>query len=157
MNGNENDEFMPDKAISREEFVKLVVCVFELKRTNEFKGYSDVPGDKWFSEYVAAAVENEIINGVGENRFGTGETLSRSDMAVIVHRLLKKLGLRLTEGGIYIEFDDETLIAGYALEAVKALAAGGIINGSGNNCFEPTKSCTRAEAVKMLYELYMTK
>ena len=63
----------------------------------------------------------------------------------------------MTKGGIYIEFDDEQLISEYALNAVKELSSSAIINGVGENRFAPKESCTRAEAIKMIYELWRLK
>ena len=48
------------------------------------------------------------------------------------------------------EFADSPDISDYAKTAVEALAADGIINGVGDNRFEPHKNATRAEAAVMI-------
>ena len=88
------------------------------------------------------------------NNFGTGNLLTRQDMAVIVHRLCNTVWENHSDEGVYIPFSDEMIFASYAKDSIIFLAKNGIINGRENNMFLPQDFCTRAEAVKMLYELY---
>ena len=39
--------------------------------------YTDVPADSWARESIDKAAEYGLMNGVGEGRFGLGETISR--------------------------------------------------------------------------------
>ena len=52
------------------------------------------------------------------------------------------------------EVADGEEIADYAADAIKALFEAGIINGKGENQFEPQGSATRAEAAKIIYEAF---
>ncbi len=157
VSGDGNGTFAPDRAITREEFVKIAVEVFGLKMTSDNSGFADVDKNAWYNGYVCAAVENGVINGYDAKTFGIGDRLSREDLAVIVYRLAQSQEIAMTEGGVYIEFDDEELIADYALTAVKELSSSAIINGVGENRFAPEETCTRAAAIKMLYELWRLK
>jgi hypothetical protein len=47
-------------------------------------------------------------------------------------------------------FADDAQIAGWAKEAVNAMAAAGLINGVGGGNFAPLKTATRAEAATLL-------
>lgn len=157
VSGDGNGNFAPDRAITREEFVKIAIEVFNLKKASDNSGFADVDRNAWYNDYVCAAVENGIINGYDNGTFGIGNSLSREDLAVIVYRLAENQNIGMTEGGIYIEFDDEELISDYAFNAVKELSSSAIINGVGENRFAPKETCTRAEAIKMIYELWRLK
>ena len=52
------------------------------------------------------------------------------------------------------QFADEEDISDWALRSVKVMKAAGLINGVGDNRFEPHGVTTRAQAAKMIYELY---
>ena len=78
-------------------------------------------------------------------------------MAVILYRIARLANLNLTEDGEYLPFADEIHISDYAFEPVTELTKSGIINGMGNNSFQPQGLATRAEAVKMIYEAYKLK
>ena len=49
-----------------------------------------------------------------------------------------------------IGFSDAADIAGYASEAVGALANAGIVNGVGDNLFDPNGTATRAQAAVII-------
>ena len=73
-------------------------------------------------------------------------------MSVLVMRAMQIAGIEIdiaSDTG----FVDETAISDYAKTSVATLSKAGIINGMGNNCFEPKESATRAQATKMIYEI----
>ena len=157
ISGKGDKKFAPSDNITREEFVKIAVLVFNMYNENAVTDFADVKAADWFYKYVASACENEIINGVEEGVFGTGRNLSREDLAVIIYRMMKKTNVQFTEDGEYIEFVDEGLFSDYAQDAIKELAKSGVVNGIGNNEFAPKNLCTRAEAAKMLHVAYKLK
>ncbi len=146
INGRTEERFYPDDSITREEFVKMAVtaCGFELIKTDSF--FVDVAEDAWFKDYANTALVKGLINGIGENLFGSGGNITRQDIAVILYNASK-----MPSGEAQITFTDENLIADYSKEAIKALASNKIINGRNDGSFDPQGYATRAEAAKMLY------
>ncbi len=147
INGKENGRFAPNDTVTREEFTAMIVRAFNLKSQNK-AAFSDVESGAWYEEAVNAAVENKIINGISESRFGVSEELTRQDCAAMCARILDYLGVQ-TENAEEIFADDEK-IADYAKEAVYRLKKLGIINGMGENTFSPEASCTRAMTAKII-------
>ena len=141
--------FEPGRFVTREEFVKLMCKAFDLDiRNDAVSPFTDVKSNDWFFDYIMGAYEAEIVTGVSENRFGTGEKISREDMTVMMYRALENEGYNMD--GFRNEFDDKNEISEYAEEAVGAMAAQGIINGIGNNMFAPKETATRAEAAVII-------
>jgi len=151
LSGTDLGSFEPDRAVAREEFTKMIVLAggFALGKEADF---TDAASDGWYLPYLGAAAENGIVGGMGDGRFGVGMNITRQDMAVMVLRALTAKGVTLTKNKEYQSFDDETAIADYAKDAVKALFEAGIINGKGANAFDPMGQATRAEAAKIIYE-----
>lgn len=154
ISGKAEGIFAPNDSITREEFVKIAVVAFGMYKEGAKTSFADVPEEGWFFSYVASAVDAGIISGIDEKNFGTGQLIKREDMAVIIYRAMVKLGAKLTEDGVYIEFNDEFKFSDYAFEAVRELTKSGIVNGTDTNEFMPDANSTRAEAAKMLYEAY---
>lgn len=76
-------------------------------------------------------------------------------MAVMIKNAVDKKGMTLTGGEI--EFADSEDISDYARESVTALAASGVVNGTGDNRFAPKASATRAQAAQIIYKLITTE
>lgn len=140
--------FRPNDNITREEFVKLAVEAFGLYSEAAECDFDDVDRSAWYYRYVASGVNAGVISGISGSLFGTGELITRQDMAAIIARLLVNCGeeLKAGESG----FDDGELIADYAKDAVAALCSGGILSGMGDNRFEPLANATRAQAAVLL-------
>ena len=97
-----------------------------------------------------------VVNGYDDNYFGANDRVTRQDMAVMIVRLLERLGLHVPEIKEYEAFDDENQIADYAKNEVITLYKAGIVDGIGDNLFAPTGFANRASAAKILYETLKT-
>lgn len=149
ISGKSETRFYPDDLITREEFVKIIVCAMDIETDNSTKSvFSDAPEGEWYTPYLSAAYENGIAKGIGDNMFGVGEKITRQDMAVMLSNILS------LEAKLELSFADTADIADYAAEAVRKMAANGILKGNENNEFLPTAYATRAEAAQMVYNSY---
>lgn len=151
VNGRENQKFYPGENVLREEFVKMVVLTFGLKLTGQEMPFSDVQKDAWFYDYVRIAYDAEIVTGIGDELFGTGLSITRQDICVMIYRALEKCAVSLPKNKEAVVFNDSENIAGYAKEAVSCLQQAGIINGTDTGDFNPANPATRAETAKILY------
>jgi len=148
ISGDGNGNFRPDDSITREEFLKIVVTAFDINGDGE-SNFEDVNKDAWYSEYINKAVSAGIINGIGDNKFGTGMYISREDMSVILYRALLSKNLINQHSSERNTFDDNDVIADYADKAVATLVKYGVINGVGDNKFAPKSNSTRAMVAVM--------
>ena len=155
INGKSKDKFCPDDMITREELVKIVVTAFGVYDADAQCDFADVDKGTWYYSFVASAQNAGIVNGIGDNSFGTGRNITREDMAVIIYNAAVKSGYAF--GKVYSDFADGTAISSYATDAVSRLAGAGIINGTENNCFEPRDTATRAQVAKIIYGILNSK
>lgn len=149
----DNGVFRPDDRVTREEFTKMIVMGFNLLKEDAKSDFSDVDNGQWYYNYIASAVESGIIQGIDSNNFGTGLNIIRQDMAVIAYRILTSRAIEIPKTKEKLHFGDEDMINDYAMEAVLELQQGGIINGIGNNHFNPHGYATRAEAAVIIHRL----
>jgi len=153
MVGDGEGWFRPNDALTREEFLKIIIAAFEIKESGKELSltFSDVDSGMWYYPYIKAAVDNSIAKGMTETEFGIGKPVSRQDAAVFIERVLNVQNKSLKGVKEKVKFSDHILISDYAREAVEKLQAAAILEGDQNNRFNPTKSLTRAEGAKIIY------
>lgn len=151
VSGRENNIYDPAAFVTREEFAKMLVGAMSLEAGGEVP-FVDVDKNSWYCGYVASAFRAGIISGINNTEFGTGREITRQDASLMIYRALKNAGEAFENGSVV--FEDNDKIAGYATEAVAALANNGIISGRGNNAFAPVEFINRAEAAKLIYAVY---
>ena len=83
VSGDGDGTFRPNDRISREEFIKMAVSILGNVNENAVCTFDDVKENDWYYKYVATAVDAGIIYGVTDTVFGSGQGLTRQDMAVI--------------------------------------------------------------------------
>ncbi|MDR0405514.1 MAG: S-layer homology domain-containing protein [Clostridiales bacterium] len=154
--GYEDGLFRPDGAITRAEFLKIVLTAFgegapETERESEPLLFEDVSVAAWYYGYVKAGVEAGIVYGDGANRFHPEREITRQEIAVLVVRALGNKGLSLPITETTAWFSDYGDIAEWAFDSVTQLQLAGIVSGRGNGAFAPNETATRAETAKMIY------
>ncbi len=154
VSGDGSGAFYPDMAVTREEFLKMAMQAAGIEIGGKAASFSDVDPDAWYYDYVAAAYEMGIVNGMEDGTFGIGQEITRADMAVMLDRILKNIGIEIIpEQNAYV-FDDYMTIPKYARESITTLCQGGLMNGVGDNRFDAPASATRAESAVAIYRIY---
>ena len=139
--------FAPDKNITREQFLKLLIDAFKIEMVGDSNiNFSDVVSGSWYEEYVKIGVANGIINGRSNLYFGVGEPITRQDVCVMLSRALKLD----TNNVSTLAFGDSQEISEYAKASVSCLVEYAVIKGFDDNTFGPLKSCTRAQGAKII-------
>lgn len=151
INGYPDNTFRPNASVKREEFAKMIVAAFGITSSESEIEFSDAAKTDWYYEYVRSLSGSGIINGVGDNMFGSGTELTREDMAVIIARVARYKNISINESAA-VRFDDFAEISDYASKDVELLANGGIMTGYDNK-FNPNDTVTRAMAAKVIAEL----
>ena len=103
--------------------------------------YTDVPADSWARESIDKAAEYGLMNGVGEGRFGLGETISREQFVTILVRMFGWESVSSEDAAVDIADS-------WAREFVNTAAANGVIDAGGK--FRPRDAITRREMAVML-------
>lgn len=154
LNGVGEGMFAPNNSVKREEFVKILVEAFNVNTdVNANVNFSDVQKGAWYEKYINAGVNTKVINGIGNNMFGIGRTITRQDMAVMAYRFACSVGYEFKNSASIDNFSDRAVIGDYAKEAISALYSESIITGMSNSTFEPNATATRAQAAVMVYRL----
>ena len=150
VNGKQDGVFDAEGAVTRAEFLKMIVEIFGLQTETPAAAFTDVQENDWYYTYVATAAALGVAQGMGDGSFGAGAPISRQDMAVLVARAAKIADKNIGEAGNLNQFTDAEDVAEYAYKAMSQLAEAGIISGDDKSALNPANDATRAEAAKIL-------
>lgn len=145
--------FAPDRAVTRAEFITMLMRGFSLVGDSASCDFTDVKDGDWCYAAIAMAASMGIVNGRPDGSFGVNDKVTRQDMAVMSVRLANAINLSLSSDKSYEGFNDDADIADYAKESVETLYKSGIVNGTGDGGFAPQGEANRAQAAKIIYEL----
>lgn len=142
LNGVGNGQFNPTGKITRQDFAIILAKSLNLdtEQTPPTATFSDVPASHYSYKFVEAAAKAELILGTGDGEFGFGANLTRQDMAVL---FVRALGVDIGGFGKNLTFSDSNSIADYAKDAVGYSVEAGLLNGIGNNSFNPSGAAAR--------------
>ncbi|GLX66791.1 S-layer homology domain-containing protein [Paenibacillus glycanilyticus] len=155
INGTSVQTYSPNSAVTRADFIKLLVSTLGLTATFE-SNFDDVHSTDYYYNAVGIARKLGIANGSGGNRFDPRESISRQDMmtltaqALVVARKLPAINGTAADMSGYADADQ---VSNYAALGVATLVKNGIVQGSGSK-LSPLATTTRAEVAVMLYNIY---
>ncbi len=157
INGKDGTNFDPDGMVTRAEFVKMLSSAMGIATSGTVTFTDAQPGD-WYYPYVAGAAQLGIVQGYEDGSFGANRAITRQEMATLVKRAADALGKALPTDRAQIgAFGDQAAIAAYAVDGVEALRQAGVLSGDTAGNFCPQNNATRAETVKMLYQVYLLR
>jgi len=151
VNGVADNMFAPNANIKRCDFVLMLTKVLDIN-SSEDAGFSDVKSSDYFSGAISAAKEYGLVKGISDNEFGAKANISRQDVMTIIARTLDAAGVDLRDADLS-KFSDAANVSDYAKDSVAKLVGANIIAGN-NGAINPKNSLTRAEAAKILYEVW---
>lgn len=150
--GMSETTFEPDTAMSRAMLV-TVLWRYEKEPADGENIFTDVEDDAWYAKAVAWAAKNAIVDGIGGGHFDPEANVSREQLATILFRYAKTLGLDTEAKADFAGFEDGDKVSSWAADAMSWAVAEGIIAGSkdgGKLYLDPQGNATRAQVALML-------
>lgn len=146
MSGTGDNKFSPNQTTTRAMFVTVLGRIAGIDQ-NQYKGtctFRDVKKD-WAEPYIAWASQNNIVNGVGDNRFGPNNYVTREQAAVILFNYLKKDYTLTIDSKFLDNAPDRINVSSWAVEAMQWATSAALMRGDANGTLRPRYSATRAE------------
>ena len=146
--------------VSRGNIVEMIIMLIEKCSGQSIEAFMSSKGvmvtDSAFTDtndkYALAANALNIINGVGDGRFDPDGTLTRAQIAAIMNRVARVLGVD-TEGFTHSFIDTKSHWVdselGWPVYA-------GIVNGTGDNKYNPDGQLTTEQAIAITYRALMS-
>lgn len=157
MNGVSKTEFYPSGNVTRGMIVTILYRLQNEPETEKELPFSDVSENRYFSEAVAWAAENQIAAGYPDGTFRPNQAVTRQEMAAFFWRYAKFAGYDVTvsEGATLTAYQDAGAVKPYANAAMLWAVDAGILKGMDNETLYPTGTASRAMAATVLYRMAM--
>ena len=154
MTGTSATTFAPNGTMNR---AMIVTVLYRLEKSPAVTGaskFTDVPAGQWYSDAVAWAAANKIVNGYDETTFAPMNAVTREQMAAILFRYEQYKGLEnVTLEENLNRFPDQNKISAYAIPALQWAVGQKIINGNADGTLDPTGTATRAQVAQIFTNL----
>lgn len=152
MNGVAEGTFAPNSTTDR---AMLVTILYRLENEPAASGssFADVPSGQWYTDAVAWAAANGIVNGVTDTTFAPNCPITREQMAAILYRYAAWKGCDVSGQVDLSGYTDADSVSTYAKEALAWANAEGLITGVTDTTLRPAGSAVRAQAATILMRL----
>ena len=153
VNGKTPTTFEPNSNVTRAEFVTMLYRYDGENKVDAPFVFTDVEKDFWYTDPIAWAAANGIVNGMTPTTFEPDTQITREQIVTILYRYAKYANLDTTASDDLSAFADADKVSDWALDAMKWAVANGIVNGDEKSRINPQDYATRAEAVAMIARL----
>lgn len=179
INGTSDTTFNPDGAVTRAEFLKMVMNAVGIAPYDSVADkVLDASPDEWYAVYLKSALDKGLIPSsmvmsysetvntwTDENgntasgvtyggAFSGGLSISREEMAFIASEMyqyvLNPSMMKKMQPAKTTDFTDKSEIADWAVSGVNFACANGFVLGMGDGSFQPEGSTTRAQAAVVI-------
>ncbi|MBP1965761.1 S8 family peptidase [Paenibacillus aceris] len=147
ISGYGNYRFAPNQSITRAEAATVLTRALKLSKRKELK-FSDMDASHWAYDYVAKALQADIVSGYPNGTFGPDRTLTRMEMTQMLARSMNMTGKK--RGNSPFKDVDESY---WGVGILKQMWADGWVSGYSDGTFHPDEQATRAEFVSMLVKV----
>ena len=158
MSGVSDTMFGTQSVITREQFVTVLYNMENQPSVKYRKIFTDVPDKQYYSKAVIWAYDSKITKGVSDTVFGTGNNISREQLATMLYNYAQYKKLKGTSKNKDLTtFPDYKNISSWAKEGMTWAVSNGIVNGkasNGKNYLDPAGKATRAESAQMIKNLF---
>ena len=148
--GTSATEFSPDMPMTRAMLVTVLHRLDGKPAVSSGTAFKDVAANTWYTDAIAWASVNGIVNGYTTDTFGTNDSISRQDMVTILYRYLKYKGLTPADGTALDAYTDAADVSDYAKPAVQWAYAKVLIKGTSDTTLSPKDDCTRAQVATII-------
>ncbi|MDR0889316.1 MAG: S8 family serine peptidase [Oscillospiraceae bacterium] len=150
MNGTSSTTFAPDASLTRG---MIVTVLYRAEGSPEVAApatFTDVPTGQYYSDAVAWAQANNIVNGISATEFAPMDNVTREQLATIMWRYAGSP----TATADLSAFTDAASVSGYAVGAVNWAVSEGIINGYTPTSISPKGNATRAQFATIMMRYF---
>jgi hypothetical protein len=153
-----NNNFAPDRDITRAEFAAVIVRALGLEPGLGKSAFTDVKPTDWFAGYVETAVSYGLITGYDNGAFGPGDKITREQAMTVVARAMKLTGLKVSlssgeAAALLGAFADGGSVSGYASDGMASCLKSGVLTGKDGSELAAKDNITRAEVAVIIERL----
>ncbi len=153
MNGTSAIDFAPESPTTRAMLVTVLHRIEGTPAPKAASKFSDVAAGNWYTDAVAWAAENNVVNGMGDGTFAPDAQITREQLTTVLFRYAQ---LKQKDEGTRASlesFADQAKVSDWASEGLQWAVSKGIINGISEGeetNLQPQGNATRAQIATVL-------
>ena len=153
INGDGTGKFLPENAVTRAEFMKMLVSVKNLPLTGAPSFFKDVNADDWFKPYVDVAYANGLIYGGTVANFLPNQAATRLEMMMMLsYAVDEEIADEEVEMILAVYTDADQIPALHRADLAKVIKAGLIEGYDGKLMLND--GLKRSESATVMYRLF---
>ncbi len=158
MTGKDKEHFAPYENLARAQFAIIVHRLQGEPKVAYEPTFPDVADEIWYTDAILWAAKEEIVTGyTSTGYFGPADNILREQMAVMMYRYANSLDYDTSKKADFSQFEDASLVDGYAEDAMKWAVGNGIIKGKDNETrVDPLGNASRAECAIIIQRFMET-
>ena len=151
MNGVGGGRFDPEGTVTRAQLVTVLYRIAGEPETEGTNPFTDVKDGRWYSDAIAWAAQNGVVNGIAPTLFEPDSPVTREQIAAILFRYTESEPAGQDALDAYPDVEQ---ISAYAREAMGWAVIEGLISGSDGELL-PRDGATRAQIATVLMRWLM--
>lgn len=149
--GTGADTFSPNAPMDRAMVATVLYRMSGEKTASGQAVFSDVPTGQWYSDGIAWASANAVVNGMGDGLYAPEMAVTREQLVTMLYRYEKDYRKADVSGGGELgAFSDAQAVSSWAEGAVSWAVGAGLIQGRDSGELDPAGTATRAEVATIL-------
>ncbi|MBQ5994718.1 MAG: leucine-rich repeat protein [Clostridia bacterium] len=153
--GYQNGKFGPGDNLKRQDFVVILARIAKADLTayqGKASKLKDVDKNAYYAAAVNWAVDNGIISGYQNGKFGVGDNITREQVATILYRYMGSPKVDNPDS-ILSKFSDAKKVSAFAKEAVAWAVQNSIISGMADGRVASTEGASRAQIAVIIMKM----
>lgn len=152
MIGTSDTTFSPSMPTSRAMMVTILWRLDGMPVSSTDISFDDVASGEYYSEAIAWAAANGIVNGYGDGRFGPNDYITREQMATMLFHYAKYRRYDVSKRvDLSKAFTDGSKVSDYAVDAMSWASAEGLFIGRDNGLLDPASCAARSEVATTVF------
>ena len=154
--GTTDVTFSPLDLVNRGMMATVLFRLADAKAEGD-NNFFDVPDGTWYTDAVTWANRSGVVTGYADGTFGPVDAVTREQMAAMLFRYAKVMGMDVTAKGDMSKFSDANDVSSWASEAMTWCVGVGLINGVADpatgTTLSPAKTASRAEVATIMQRM----
>ncbi|MBI4836765.1 MAG: S-layer homology domain-containing protein [Candidatus Abawacabacteria bacterium] len=147
--GYENNQFLPDRQVTRAEALKIALLGSKRQIPTETSvlSFTDIPSEHWGKPFISFAISEKLVRGYDDNTFRPDQSISRAEVVKVLFNAFQ-IQVPDTKEATFSDVKEDHWFFPYARYLVEHRLWP-------NNLplFEPNRALTRAEMATLTYYL----
>ena len=153
MKGTSAKIFEPNKNLTRAMLVTILYRNEGEPSVGKNNTFTDVEKNSYYENAVSWAQQNGIVKGISETKFAPNASITREQIAAMMHRYAKFKGIDVSseESTNIQSYKDVSTVSDFAAAPMRWAVGSGLIKGRSETTLNPKGNATRAEIAAILH------